>query len=80
LAAVAELAQASETNSVNGSFNVAVIAAATALDAMTARLLWELIDDSQTANWQNINASQSTTWTNVDTDQDPGWTDIPTIN
>jgi hypothetical protein len=48
------------------------------------RLLWELIDDSQTANWQNIDDAQTAAWAAIDnaqsssfsntsTTQTPGW-------
>jgi hypothetical protein len=48
------------------------------------RLLWELIDDGQTANWQNIDDAQTAAWAAIDnaqsssfsntsTTQTPGW-------
>jgi len=40
---------------------------ATATDSVSMRLLWELIDDSQTANWVAINASNATSWGTIDT-------------
>ena len=40
---------------------------ATIADALTARFLWEPIDDNQDANWQNINDAQTQSWTPVQT-------------
>ena len=48
-------------------FYAYLIAGATAADAITARYLWELIDDNQNANWQNISNGQNPSWTPVQT-------------
>jgi hypothetical protein len=49
-----------------------------AVDVVAGRLLWEVINDSQSAGWATINDNQSTTWQNVSTSVDAGWNVIPT--
>lgn len=49
------------------TFNSLIAELATATDSILARLPWELIDDSQTANWVVINASNATSWGTIDT-------------
>ena len=44
-----------------------LVAGATIADQLTARFLWEPIDDNQDANWQNINDGQTPSWTPVQT-------------
>ena len=48
----------------------------TITDSVFGKLLWNLIDDSQTPSWQNINDSQTVTWNAISTAQTPGWTQI----
>jgi hypothetical protein len=61
-AAIADVLQAATSYNVSTSDTMAVTS------TETSRLLWELIDDSQTPNWQNID--------NTDT---PSWALIPTV-
>lgn len=49
-------------------------------DVATARLLWELINDSQTAGWQTINTAQSTTWSTINDSAPNTWSGIPTLD
>jgi hypothetical protein len=46
--------------------------------AGSLRLLWELIDDSQTANWQNISDAQSAAWAVIDNAQTSSWSNVST--
>jgi hypothetical protein len=48
-------------------FYAYLVAGATVADELTARFLWEPIDDNQDANWQNINDGQTQSWTPVQT-------------
>jgi hypothetical protein len=48
-------------------FYAYVTVGATIADQLTARFLWEPIDDNQDANWQNINDAQTQSWTPVQT-------------
>jgi hypothetical protein len=45
-------------------------------DLMSARFLWEPIDDSQTVVWQNVSGMPSTTWAPVNDGQNTTWTQI----
>jgi hypothetical protein len=59
---------ASEIDVVSASIFYAYLTEnATIADALTARFLWEPIDDNQDANWQNINDAQTQSWTPVQT-------------
>jgi hypothetical protein len=44
----------------------------------SGRNLWEVIDDTETANWQNISNPQTPGWAAVDNTESPGWTQIST--
>jgi hypothetical protein len=59
-------------------FMCAIQETVTASDSFFARFLWELINDSQTANWGNINTSESTTWATINAAQTAGWATINT--
>jgi hypothetical protein len=64
----------------NNIIAVAVAAeTAQAFDAVTQRLLWELIDDSQSVSWQVINTNTNSGWVLINDNQTPGWTNIDTI-
>jgi hypothetical protein len=52
---------------------------ARASDVVSCRYLWELINDSQTANWVDINNPQSPGWATVSTTDNASWTLINTI-
>jgi len=56
----------------------AIQEAVTASDSFFARFLWELIQDSQSANWGNIDNSESTTWATIGAAQTAGWSTIDT--
>ena len=72
-ATVANTVRALDTPSTNAIFYAAVIAYAGITDIATARYLWELIDDSQTADWNTINDDQTSTWTLVNDAQINNW-------
>jgi hypothetical protein len=61
-------------------FACVVTESGTVLDVATARLLWEVINDSQNAGWQTLNAAQSTTWTVINDSVPNTWSDIPTLD
>jgi len=50
-----------------------------ATDSVFGKLLWILIDDSETANWQEINDPQTPGWAEIADAQTPGWTEISTV-
>ena len=64
---ISETATVTDTDSVLVVFLAFVIETATATDTLAQRLLWELIDDTQTPNWVVIGNTQTPTWTAVDT-------------
>lgn len=51
---------------------------ATASDILLARYLWELIDDTQTANWNTLPTAQSPVWTTIDNTDTASWQVIQT--
>jgi hypothetical protein len=59
-------------------FRSSVVELATISDLIVGRPLWEIIDDTQTANWQNINNVQSSGWAQIDNTQSAGWNQIDT--
>jgi hypothetical protein len=86
-ATVSNSVQALDTPSAGAIFYAAVIAYAGITDLVTARYLWELIDDRQTpdwgtiddtqsAGWVEVNDIQAASWQNVGNTQTDGWTQI----
>jgi hypothetical protein len=59
-------------------FLCAIQETVTASDSFYARFLWELINDSQSANWGNIDTAESTTWATINAAQTAGWATIDT--
>jgi hypothetical protein len=55
------------------TFFAIVTDGAVAVDAMSARLLWEIINDAQTANWGNISNAQPGAWATVNDAQTAAW-------
>lgn len=51
---VTDSATVTDVASVGVTFNAAILDLATLLDSTSSLFLWNLIDDTQTANWQNI--------------------------
>jgi hypothetical protein len=45
----------------------------------SGRNLWEVIDDTETANWQNISNPQTPGWSAVTNTETPNWTTISTV-
>ena len=62
-----------------GSYNVVISETAVAIDAMSARYLWEVIDNGQTGSWVSVATSQTPNWTVIDDGQSPGWIQINTL-
>jgi len=79
-AAVAETAEATDAFVALVAFVCSLSESADIADQITARLLWEIIDDSQTANWATIDDSQTTTWSNIDDSAPNTWGIIPNTN
>jgi len=75
---ISESATVSDVDAAVAQFMASVVELATISDLVMGRPLWEIIDDTQTANWQNINNVQSAGWAQVSDTQDPGWTQIDT--
>jgi len=74
--AVTEAAAGQDQPSNIGTFNIAVTEASTGTVVFSARLLWEPIDDQQTANWATIGTTQTANWATISTGQTPNWQDI----
>jgi len=79
-AAIAETATALDAVYGYALFICVVSESATAIDVATARLLWEIINDSQNAGWQTLNTAQSTTWSIINDSVPNTWSDIPTLD
>jgi hypothetical protein len=76
VARVSEAIVALDSLGTQVSFDAQFADLATVFDAVSNANLWNLIDDSQTANWQNVANTQTPTWTDVTTGPNPGWTDV----
>jgi hypothetical protein len=74
--AVSETAQVLDSILASAVFIATIQEGATAADQIIARLLWEIINDAQTANWGSINSAQSVTWSTVGTAQTVSWQNI----
>ena len=79
-AQVAETVTALDQVYAYGLFICVINESGTIIDVATARLLWELINDSQTAGWQTLNTAQSTTWSTINDSAPTTWSDIPTLD
>jgi hypothetical protein len=75
---ISEAATISDVDAAVATFMASVVELATISDLLLGRPLWEIIDDTQTANWQNINNVQSSGWTQISDTQSAGWTQIDT--
>jgi hypothetical protein len=78
--AVSETGTATDAISSVQTFVSFIVETGTVTDSLSQRLLWELIDDSQTVNWVVINASTATSWGTIDNSQTNTWTVIGTVN
>jgi hypothetical protein len=75
---IAELAAIADNPQAATGYNVSRSETAVITSTETGRNLWEVIDDTETANWQNISNPQSPGWADVSNTESPGWTDIST--
>ena len=66
-------------NAAGSIYNVALLEALLATDTVAGRLLWELIDDLQSANWGDISTAQSPNWGAVDDTQTANWSAVSTV-
>jgi hypothetical protein len=74
----AESARTIDVLKTNVDFIVRVSELAVAIDAVSVRLTWEIIDDSQSVNWQNVDASTDGGWSVVDISQPTSWVNVNT--
>jgi hypothetical protein len=51
---------------------------AVGVDQITARLLWEIINDSQNAGWAQINDVQNPGWSTINNAQPTPWSVVKT--
>jgi len=79
-ASIAEMVVASDLAYAYMLFVCIISEGSTVLDVATARLLWEVINDSQNASWQTVNAAQSTTWATINDSAPNTWSDTPTLD
>jgi hypothetical protein len=75
---ITETATGTDVDAALARFTASIVELATISDLVIGRPLWEIIDDTQTANWQNINNVQSSGWTQINDVQSAGWTQIDT--
>jgi hypothetical protein len=62
---ISEAATISDVDSATAAFMASIVELATITDLVFGRPLWEIIDDTQTANWQNISNTQTAGWAAV---------------
>ena len=77
-AAVDETAQVLDTVLATAVFFATITEGALAADQIIARLLWEIINDSQTANWASINDAQTPGWSEINNSQSTTWQSVKT--
>jgi hypothetical protein len=77
-ASVDEFAEGLDDVLANAVLFVTITEGAVATDQIIARLLWELINDAQTANWAYIDAAQTPGWTVISNGQAGTWQAIKT--
>lgn len=70
---VAEVASINDNAIAGLNYNVTLFEAAAVVDLLLGGLLWEIIDNSQTANWGGIDNSQTANWGGVDNSQNADW-------
>jgi hypothetical protein len=75
---IAELAAIADNPQAATAYNVSTSDTMVITDTNSGRNLWEVIDDTESANWQNISNPQTPGWGAVDTTESPGWTQIST--
>ena len=73
-----ETATALDTASSIAAFAASVNEAAAGSDSFLGAYLWNVINDSQTANWQNINDAQTPGWQTLTDAQTTNWSVIKT--
>jgi len=60
-------------------YNVSRTETAAITSTETGRNLWEVIDNTETANWQNISNPQTPGWSDISNTETPNWTTISTV-
>jgi hypothetical protein len=75
---IAELAAIADNPQAATAYNVSRAESAVITSTENGRNLWEVIDDTETANWQNISNPQTPGWADVSNTETPGWTVIST--
>jgi hypothetical protein len=80
VALITENAHGGEINTVAPSvFSAIIVEFVTLTDVLTARFLWEEVDDSQSITWTPVDDSQAVVWVETDGSQSPDWQDIATL-
>jgi hypothetical protein len=77
---VQESASGSDATTTLPIYSVTVAELARASDSILGRLLWEIINDSQSVTWNLINAQNSDTWSIINTADSTTWNVIKTSN
>jgi hypothetical protein len=77
-APVSETALAADSVLALAVFFATITDGAVGVDQITARLLWEIINDSQNANWAQINDVQNPGWGTINNAQTTTWSVVKT--
>lgn len=59
-------------------FNAQLTVIASAIDELSARPLWEVINDRQAISWQNISNAESAGWGTITNPQNTVWSSVKT--
>jgi hypothetical protein len=79
VASIVEAAQLAEENAVAASvFSANIVETVTVNDPLSARFLWEEVDDSETTDWVLVDDSQAVVWTEVDDSETTNWQPVVT--
>jgi hypothetical protein len=70
---VLEGASGTDTASSRAEFGAFIQELGIASDSPFARLLWELINDSQSVTWQNIQSAGAVSWATIQASSDGTW-------
>jgi len=75
-AAFTDSASGIDVNQPNFTYNITVPEGVNAQDLIYARYLWELIDNTETADWGVINDTQTASWSQIDDTQALNWQNV----
>ena len=77
-AAIAEATAAADTITTNAAMFASIYEYVSGSDSIVGAYLWNIIDDSETANWSAITTNTSAGWSIIDDSGNASWTDIST--